>query len=98
MAFDTILTALQAKFADLATSQFRDNRRVIVKPPQLFDVLTLLAEFELVAPGGWIVVEQSKRAPAAPPAPTAHERAFVATLGDHRIAFYRRPHQAPSAE
>jgi 16S rRNA (guanine966-N2)-methyltransferase len=62
------------------------------------DVLTLLAEFELVAPGGWIVVEQSKRAPAAPPAPTAHERAFVATLGDHRIAFYRRPHQAPSAE
>jgi 16S rRNA (guanine966-N2)-methyltransferase len=61
------------------------------------DVLALLAELDLVAPGGWIVVEQSKRAPAAPPAPTAHERAFVATLGDHRIAFYRRPNPAPSA-
>ena len=61
-------------------------------------VLTWLAEFELVAPGGWIVVEQSKRAPAAPPAPEAHERAFVATIGDHRIAFYRRPDAAPSTE
>jgi 16S rRNA (guanine966-N2)-methyltransferase len=61
------------------------------------EVLALLAELDLVAPGGWIVVEQSKRAPAAPPAPTAHERALVATLGDHRIAFYRRPNPAPSA-
>jgi 16S rRNA (guanine966-N2)-methyltransferase len=61
-------------------------------------VLTWLAEFDLVAPGGWIVVEQSKRAPAAPPAPEAHERAFVATIGDHRIAFYRRPDTAPSTE
>jgi 16S rRNA (guanine966-N2)-methyltransferase len=61
-------------------------------------VLALLAEFELVAPGGWVVVEQSRRAPAAPPAPKAHERAFVATLGDHRIAFYRRPDAAPVAE
>ena len=62
------------------------------------DVLALLGEFNLVAPGGWVVVEQSKRAPAAPPAPEAHERAFVATIGDHRIAFYRRPNPAPSAE
>jgi 16S rRNA (guanine966-N2)-methyltransferase len=54
------------------------------------EVVTLLSEFDLVAPGGWIVVEQSKRAPAAPPAPSGHERAFVATIGDHRIAFYRR--------
>jgi hypothetical protein len=61
-------------------------------------VLAMLAQFELVVPGGWIVVEQSKRAPAAPPAPEAHERAFVARLGDHRIAFYRRPDAAPSAE
>jgi len=60
------------------------------------DVLTLLGELQLVAPGGWVVVEQSKRAPAAPPAPTAHERAFVATIGDHRIAFYRRLNPAPS--
>jgi 16S rRNA (guanine966-N2)-methyltransferase len=62
------------------------------------EVLTLLGEHQLVAPGGWIVVEQSKRAPAAPPAPKAHERAFVATIGDHRIAFYRRPDPAPSTE
>ncbi len=61
------------------------------------EVLTLLAEFQLVAPGGWVVVEQSKRAPAAPLAPQAHERAFVATIGDHRIAFYRRPDPAPNA-
>ena len=62
------------------------------------EVLTLLGELQLVATGGWIVVEQSKRAPAAPPAPKAHERVFVATIGDHRIAFYRRPNPAPSAE
>jgi 16S rRNA (guanine966-N2)-methyltransferase len=62
------------------------------------EVLALLGDLELVAAGGWIVIEQSKRAPAAPPAPTAHERALVATIGDHRIAFYRRPDPAPSAE
>ena len=62
------------------------------------EVLALLGDLELVAAGGWIVVEQSKRAPAAPPAPTAHERALVATIGDHRIAFYRRPNPAPDAE
>ena len=59
------------------------------------DVLALLGELNLVAPGGWVVVEQSKRAPAAPPAPDDHERAFVAIIGDHRIAFYRRPDAAP---
>ena len=62
------------------------------------EVLALLGEHQLVASGGWVVVEQSKRAPVAPPAPEAHERAFVATIGDHRIAFYRRPGPAPSAE
>ena len=62
------------------------------------EVLALLGEFQLVAPGGWVVVEQSKRAAAAPPAPQGHERAFVATIGDHRIAFYRRPNAAPGAE
>jgi 16S rRNA (guanine966-N2)-methyltransferase len=61
-------------------------------------VLAMLAELDLVAPGGWVVVEQSKRAPAAPPAPEAHERILVATIGDHRIAFYRRPDTAPSVE
>ena len=54
------------------------------------EVLTLLGDFGLVAPGGWIVVEQSKRAPEASPAPIGHERVSVATIGDHRIAFYRR--------
>ncbi len=54
------------------------------------EVLTLLTGLDLVAPGGWIVVEQSKRAPDAPPAPSDHERVLVATIGDHRIAFYRR--------
>ncbi|MBI3821666.1 MAG: NADH-quinone oxidoreductase subunit C [Planctomycetes bacterium] len=42
MAFDVIVNALKTKFADLATSEFRDNRRIVVKPAQLFDVLTSL--------------------------------------------------------
>ena len=59
------------------------------------EVLTLLGGLDLLAPGGWIVVEQSKRAPDAPAAPSDHERVLVATIGDHRIAFYRRPVAAP---
>ncbi len=62
------------------------------------EVLTLLGQHQLVALDGWVVVEQSKRAPAPPPAPKAHERVFVATIGDHRIAFYRRPDPAPGTE
>jgi NADH-quinone oxidoreductase subunit C len=52
MAFDVIVTALKAKFADLATSEFRDNRRVLVKPANLFDVLESLKEehgFDMLA-------------------------------------------------
>jgi NADH-quinone oxidoreductase subunit C len=56
MAFDTIVTALKTKFADLTTSEFRDNRRLVVKPAQLFDVLKAFKEehgfdmlFELTA-------------------------------------------------
>ena len=56
MAFETIITALKTKFADLATSEFRDNRRIVVKPAQLFEVLTSLKDdhgfdmlFELTA-------------------------------------------------
>jgi 16S rRNA (guanine966-N2)-methyltransferase len=60
------------------------------------DVLLTLAHHGLVAPDGWVVIEQSKRAPEAPPAPTDFERAFVATIGDHRIAFYRRPLSSPT--
>jgi 16S rRNA (guanine966-N2)-methyltransferase len=62
------------------------------------EILAMLGAMRLLAPGGWIVVEQSKRAPAAPPAPGGHERAFVATLGDHRIAFYRRLDPAPGVD
>ena len=42
MAFDTIITALKSKFADLATTEFRDNRRIVVKPAQAFGVLEAL--------------------------------------------------------
>jgi NADH-quinone oxidoreductase subunit C len=58
MAFDGIVAALQAKFgADrLTTSVFRDNRRLVVKPAHVFDLLKCLKEehgfdmlFELTA-------------------------------------------------
>ena len=56
MAFDGIVTALKTKFSDLTTSEFRDNRRLVVKQAQLFDVLKALKEehgfdmlFELTA-------------------------------------------------
>ena len=52
MPFDTIVTALRAKCPELATSEFRDNRRVVVKPAHLFDVLQLLKQehgFDMLA-------------------------------------------------
>ncbi len=58
-------------------------------------VLERIAARDLAAPGGWIVVGQSKRAAAPPGAPAGFERVDVAKLGDHRIAFYRRPFVAP---
>jgi NADH-quinone oxidoreductase subunit C len=42
MPFDVIVTALKGKYSDFTTSEFRDNRRVIVKPANLFDVLKSL--------------------------------------------------------
>ena len=42
MPFDTIVTALKTTYPDLATSEFRDNRRILVKPEQTFDVLAAL--------------------------------------------------------
>ena len=41
MPFDVVVNALKAKFgADtFKTSEFRDNRRLIVPPPQLFALL-----------------------------------------------------------
>ncbi len=59
-------------------------------------VLERIASHKLAAAGGWIVVGQSKRAAPAPEAPAGLERANIANLGDHRIAFYRRPDAAPS--
>jgi NADH-quinone oxidoreductase subunit C len=56
MAFDTIIAALKTKLGDLASSEFRDNRRIVVAPARLFDVLKSLKEehgfdmlFELTA-------------------------------------------------
>ncbi|MBI2807629.1 MAG: NADH-quinone oxidoreductase subunit C [Planctomycetes bacterium] len=56
MAHDTIIAALKAKFAELVTTEFRDNFRVVVAPARLFDVLQSLKDehgfnmlFELTA-------------------------------------------------
>jgi len=56
MSFEEIVAALRAKFADLATSEFRDNRRVVVKSGEVFNVLQALKDehgfdmlFELTA-------------------------------------------------
>ena len=57
-------------------------------------VLAALVEMELIIPRGWIVVRQAGRAPAL--APVGLERVNEATLGDHRIALYRRFDQAPN--
>ncbi len=58
------------------------------------EVVERLGTLGLVAPEGWIVVGQSKRAAPPPEAPEGLLRPSVVTIGDHRIAFYRRP---PSA-
>jgi NADH-quinone oxidoreductase subunit C len=42
MPFDTIVAALKTTYPDLATSEFRDNRRILVEPEQTFDVLAAL--------------------------------------------------------
>ena len=60
------------------------------------NVLDALAELNLLAPGAFVVVEQSRRAPGPPPAPAGIEQVNVPIIGDHRIAFYRRPETAPS--
>jgi NADH-quinone oxidoreductase subunit C len=44
MAFDTIVTALKANYPELTTSEFRDNRRVIVPPEHCFAVLQSLKQ------------------------------------------------------
>ncbi|MGO9450052.1 MAG: 16S rRNA (guanine(966)-N(2))-methyltransferase RsmD [Candidatus Binataceae bacterium] len=61
-------------------------------------VVERIARHALLASDGWIVVEQSKRAPAAPEAPEGLTRPTVVIVGDHRIAFYRRPQVAAPSE
>ncbi len=52
------------------------------------EVLGMLAQMGLIAPGGVIVVRQSRRAAETPPPPSPFSQLQVATIGDHRIAFY----------
>ena len=54
-------------------------------------VMAMLADLNLVASEGWVVIRQFKRAPEAPSAPPGFEQFKVGTIGDHRIAYYRRP-------
>jgi 16S rRNA (guanine(966)-N(2))-methyltransferase RsmD len=56
------------------------------------DVMQMLADLNLVADDGWVVIRQFKRAPEPPFAPAGFDQFKVATIGDHRIAYYRRPH------
>jgi NADH-quinone oxidoreductase subunit C len=42
MPFDTIIAALTTTFGGLATSEFRDNRRILVPSSQTFNVLKAL--------------------------------------------------------
>lgn len=55
------------------------------------EVLRMLAELELVSADGWVVIRQSRRAPGTPDAPIGLDQEKVVVVGDHRIAFYRRP-------
>jgi len=55
------------------------------------EVMATLAELNLVASDGWVVIRQHKRAPQPPPTPAGFEQYKIAILGDHRIAYYRRP-------
>ena len=53
--------------------------------------MEMLAELNLVADDGWVVIRQFKRAPEPPAPPAGFEQFKVGTIGDHRIAYYRRP-------
>lgn len=66
---------------------------VFVDPPFADDrsaeVLAKLTHLDLLKPDGIVVVRQFHRAPELEM--TELERLSVAIIGDHRIAFYRRP-------
>jgi 16S rRNA (guanine966-N2)-methyltransferase len=82
--------------ADLGAARERFDL-VFVDAPYANDlsaaVLAALVEMELVAPRGWVVVRQAGRAAALSPA--GLERVNEATLGDQRIALYRRFEKLP---
>lgn len=92
-----ILTAdVMRALADLAAAGERFDL-VFIDAPYANDisaaVLAALVKMELVVPQGWTVVRQAGRAPAL--APAGFELVNEATLGDHRIALYRRFEQSP---
>jgi 16S rRNA (guanine966-N2)-methyltransferase len=93
-----ILTAdVLHAIADLSGARERFDL-VFVDAPYADDlsaeVLAALVEKEVVVPQGWIVVRQAGR--AATLAPAGLERVNEATLGDHRIALYRRFEEQPN--
>jgi 16S rRNA G966 N2-methylase RsmD len=92
-----MLTAdVMRALADLGAARERFDL-VFVDAPYANDlsaaVLAALVEMELVVPRGWAVVRQAGRAPGLLPA--GLERVNEATLGDHRIALYRRFEKLP---
>ena len=91
-----LTTDVMRALTDLGAAQERFDL-VFVDAPYANDlsaaVLAALVEMELIAPQGWIVVRQAGRAPAL--TPERLERVNEATLGDHRIALYRRFEQQP---
>ena len=82
--------------ADLGAARERFDL-VFVDAPYANDlsaaVLATLVGKELIAPRGWVVVRQAGRAAAL--APAGLDRVNEATLGDHRIALYRRIEESP---
>jgi 16S rRNA (guanine966-N2)-methyltransferase len=87
-----ILTAdVMRALADLAAAGEHFDLAFVDAPyaaDRSADVLAALVETDLIVAGGWVVVRQAGRAPAL--APGGLERVNEATLGDHRIALYRR--------
>jgi len=86
-----LMADVMRALAELATARERFDL-VFVDAPYANDlsasVLAALVKMELLVPRGWAVVRQAGRAPTL--APVGLERVNEATLGDHRIALYRR--------
>jgi len=92
MLTDDVMRAL----ADLGAARERFDLAFVDAPyadDRSAAVLAELVEKTLIVPRGWIVVRQAGR--AAVLAPAGLDRVNEATLGDHRIALYRRFQQPP---